>query len=260
LKTSERLSAAGSLQVRPLVELSLVYLESLSTGELVDLAAKKSLDIPPGLERTFIIEELLYPDNGLHSKTGETEKTDIHDAHHHEFKEFLVLPQQYHISFIDVLIRDPLWAFVFWEINAHDRDIYENAAGFKGYGLRVIPLKEDMQPDEAASFMVTVDSGDSARYLGFPPEDGRFFKVELCMLNREDRTVLAESRPFRLPRLIKPKTDTPMAAPTAAPDDDIQAVYRNPLAELSGVDRFSLARSEDRPLRPRDAPLAAPRG
>jgi len=87
-----------------------------------------------------------------------------------------------------------------------------------------------------------VNSGDSARYLGFPPEDGQCFKVELCMLNREGRTVLAESRPFRLPRLIKLR-----------PDNDLQTVYRNPLAVLSGIDRFSLVHSEDRQLRPRDS-------
>ncbi|MDR0457350.1 MAG: DUF4912 domain-containing protein [Treponema sp.] len=233
-----------------MAELTLAYLESLSTGELIELAGKNGLDIPPGLERVFIIEELLYPDHDHDDKAGETEEAHIHDSHHHEFREFVVLPPQYHVSFIDVLIRDPLWAFVFWEIKAHDREQHEKSADFKGYCLRVIPLNEDsLQPDEAASFMVTVDDGDSARYLGFPPEDGRCFKVELCMLNHEGHTVLAESRPFRLPRLIMQK-----------PDDDLQAVYRNPLAELSGIGRFSLVHSEDRLLRSREAPLAAPRG
>jgi len=225
-----------------LAELTLAYLESLSTGELIELAAENGLDIPPGLERNFIIEELLYLDNDIDDKDGETEEAEIHDSHHHEFREFIVLPQQYHVSFIDVLIRDPLWAFVFWEIKPHDRSIHKNTVDFKGYCLRVIPLNEDMQPDEAASFLVAVDADDSSRYLGFQPEDGRCFKVELCMLNHEDCTVIAESRPFRLPRLIKPK-----------PDDDLQAVYRNALAVLSGVDRFSLVHSEDRLLRPRDS-------
>jgi uncharacterized protein len=243
LITSKKLSAAGNLQVLPLAELTLAYLESLSTGELIELAAQNGLDIPPDLERAFIIEELFYLDNN--DKVGEMEEVGIP-----EFREFMVLPQQYHISFIDVLIRDPLWAFVFWEIKAHDRDLYENTGNFKGYYLRVIPLKEgNLEPDEAASFIVTVDSGDSSRYLGFPPEDGRCFKVELCMLNREVRTVLAESRPFRLPRLMRLKAD-----------EDIQTVYRNPLAKLSGVDRFSLVHSEDRLLRPRDAPMTAPKG
>ena len=226
-----------------MAELTLAYLESLSTGELIELAAENGLDIPPGLERVFIIEELLYLDNNFNDKAWEIEEAEIHDSHHHEFKEFMVLPQQYHVSFIDVLIRDPLWAFVFWEIKAHDRNVHKNTIDFKGYCLRVIPLKgDDLQPDEAASFIVAVDSGDSSRYLGFPPEDGRCFKVELCMLNRENRTVIAESRPFRLPRLIKLK-----------PDEDMQAVYRNPLAVLSGADRFSLVHSEDRLLRPRDS-------
>jgi hypothetical protein len=245
LKTSEKLSAAGSLQVQPLAELTLAYLESLSTGELIDLAAGNGVDIPPGLERAFIIEELLCLTHDPDDKDGGTEFCDIshRDSHHHEFAEFMVLPQQYHVTFIDVLIRDPLWAFVFWEIKANDRSLYENAADFKGYCLRVTPLNEDsLQPDEAASFMVTVNSGDSARYLGFPPEDGRCFKVELCMLNREGCTVLAESRPFRLPRLIKLR-----------PDKDLQAEYRNSLAILSGIDRFSLVQSEDRQLRPRDS-------
>jgi uncharacterized protein len=248
LKTSKKLSAAGNLQVQPLAELTLAYLESLSTGELIDLAAGNGVDIPPGLERAFIIEELLYLTRDPDNRDGETEGAEFcdinhHDTHHHGFAEFMILPRQYHVTFIDVLIRDPLWAFVFWEIKANDRSLYENAADFKGYCLRIIPLREDsMEPDEAASFMVTVNIGDSARYLGFPPEDGRSFKVELCMLNREDRTALAESRPFRLPRQIKLR-----------PDEDLQAVYRNPLAQLSGVDRFSLVHSEDRLLRPRDS-------
>jgi len=231
-----------------LAELTLAYLESLSTGELIELAAGNGVDIPSGLERVFIIEELMYLTHDIDNKDEEIEETEFYDikhrdSHHHEFAEFTVLPRQYHVTFIDVLIRDPLWVFVFWEIKAHDRSLYESAADFKGYCLRVIPLKEDdLQPDEAASFMVAVASGDSARYLSFPPEDGRCFKIELCMLNGENRAALAETRPFRLPRLIKRRLDK-----------NLQAEYRNHLAILSGVDRFSLVHSEDRQLRPRNS-------
>ena len=232
-----------------MAELTLPYLESLSTGELVELAVKNGLDIPPGLERVFIIEELFYLDHdaeGVHHDINQV------DAKHDAFKEFAALPKQYLISFIEVLIRDPLWAFVFWEIKAHDRSHYESAPGFRGYSLRVTPFKEGLskegalkesrlQPDDAASFIVAVDTGDYARYLGFPPEGGRCFKVELCMRNHDDYTVLAQSRPFTLPRLIEP-----------ASNELVQTVYRNPLALLSGVDRFALVRSEDRLLRSRE--------
>jgi hypothetical protein len=229
-----------------LAELTLPYLESLSTGELIELAVKNGLDIPPGLERVFIIEELFYLDHDTESAHHDIIQV---DAKHDAFKEFAVLPKQYHISFIEVIIRDPLWAFVFWEIKAHDRNHYESAPGFNGYSLRVKPFKEgalnegSFQADEAASFIVSVDTDDYARYLGFPPEGGRCFKVELCMRNHDDYTVVAQSRPFTLPRLIEPTSNELM-----------QTVYGNPLALLSGVDRFSLVRSEDRLLRPREIP------
>ena len=264
MKTSKKLSAAGILQVLPLAELTIPYLESLSTGELIDLAAQHGLDIPHGLERVFIIEELFYLDHNAE----EAYQHDINygDVRHDDFKEFKVLPRQYRVSCVEVLIRDPLWAFVFWEIKAYDKNHHEDADGFDGYCLRVIPLKEgvlkegvlkegplkegSLQPDRSASFIVAIDADDNGRYLGFPPDEERCYMIELCMQNHENYTVLAESRPFTLPCLIKPEVDTPV---TAASNEFMQTVYRNPLARLSGVDGFSLVHSEDRRLRPRDS-------
>ena len=204
---------------------TLPYLESLSTGSLLDLADKCALDIPFGLERVFIIEELLYIDRNRADKPDEFEEG--------EFEEFAVLLKQYNISFIDVIIRDPLWAFAFWEIKVYDRKLYENAADFGGYCLRVIPMK-DQESNRAASFTVPLNADDSGRYLSFPPESGRSFKLELCALRGEHCLILAESRPFTLPCPIEPKSQT------------VQAVYKNPLAQLSGVEHFSLIHSEDR--------------
>jgi hypothetical protein len=222
---------AGILQVQPLAELTLEHLESLSTPELIDLAAQYGLDIPSGIERAFIIEELLYYDHA-------TVNGNHHDAQKDEFKEFAVLPRQYHVSFVEALIRDPLWVFVFWEIKTHDRNAYEKAEDFEGYCLKITPLNEETLEPGGAAFIVTVDGDDHGRYLGFPPEDGRCFKVEFCLLKGDNCTVIAESRPFTLPRLIEPKRD-----------EFVQAVYRNPLALLSGVERFPLIHSEDHLVR-----------
>ncbi|MCL2128410.1 MAG: DUF4912 domain-containing protein [Treponema sp.] len=224
---------------------TLTSLESLSTNELIGLANNCGLDIPPGLERIFIIEELLYMNRG--SGGGEKKEEDMLFR---EFKELAVLPKHYNISFIDVLIRDPLWAFVFWEIKAHDRDLYENMAEFEGYCLHVIPLRKDsLQSSASSSFTVSVGRGDSAWYLGFPPDNGRYYKIELCVQGWENFTVLAVSRPFKLPRLIEPKYEVPK--PETA--DDIQAIYQNPLAQLSGADQIPLIRSVDRQQRTREA-------
>ena len=212
------------------------FLERLSTEELFTLAEKHGLDIPPDIERVFIIEELLYLDRDGIGNTEESEESPAQIKKHR-------------ISIIEVLVRDPLWAFAFWEIKGQDQERYGNDDDFNGYCLRVIPLKESSnEPDMAASFNVAIDKNDSARYLGFPPDDRRFFKVELCVSNWEDCIVLATSQPFRMPRLIEPRHD----GGEHKFDEEIQAVYRNPMAHLSGVERFSLLRNMDRTLRPRD--------
>jgi hypothetical protein len=234
-----------------LAELNIAYLESLSTGELTALAGKHDLDIPPELDRVFIIEELLYLNN--ETETGDNGGGRHQEVDKDEFMELVVLPKQYDVSFIDVLIRDPLWAFAFWEIKAHDRVEPDDDLDINVYCLRVIPLDENsLRPNMAASFIVTLDKDEHGRYLGFPPEDGPCFKVELCMQNGENFSTVAESRPFRLPPLIRPKRDVP-PGDSAAPDACSRTPYGNPLARLSGVEHFSLIRSDDRLLRPRGA-------
>jgi hypothetical protein len=165
-----------------------------------------------------------------------------------EVKDTADLPKHYNMSFIETLVRDPLWTFVFWEIKKHDRDIQENSVHFDGYRLRVVPIKEDsFQPDMAASFTVAVGRNDCGWYLGFPPNGRRCYKVELCAKHRNDYTVLAGSHTFFLPRLIQPKLET--ASMVIDKDEEIQSLYRNPLAQLSGIDNFLLYRGIDRQSR-----------
>jgi hypothetical protein len=219
------------------------YLESLSTDELVKLADSFGVDIPFGLERIFIIEELLdlAPGDELAPEDDLENRTD--------FTEAAALPRQYNISYIEVMIRDPLWAFVFWEVKRHDRELYEQDPDFAGCCLRVVPLQDDGDPqagvfraDRVNSFTVPVGVDDTAWYLGFPPEEGRY-QVELRAAREETEMPLAVSRPFKMPVLLEApnrKAGFPV---------DIHDVYQNPLACLSGVCDFDVIRSADRQSR-----------
>jgi hypothetical protein len=200
------------------------YLESLTTRELAVLADNTGLDIPPVLERIFIIEELL--DFESEDETGTSGEVSPGEAENGEpgFPELLSLPKQYNITYIEVMLRDPLWVFAFWEIKSQDREIYEKSAVFEGYHLKVSPLDAIPSP-ENVPFIIPVETGDSAWYIGFPPGGGRF-KVELCVQNGEVAVVLAVSRSFRLPKL---------AGAAASP----------PLVELSGADDLQVLRNVD---------------
>jgi hypothetical protein len=221
------------MEVTPVAPFSRVKLEGLSTDELIKLAEDIGIDIPVGLERIFIIEELLE-----NSDTGEHEAKDDLQINP-SYSEPVALPKQYNISFIDVIIRDPLWVFVYWEIKGHDREIHENAGNFKGYCLRVIPLNEgeSVPKSKENSFTVSIGAEDSARYLGFaersPQAAGRYI-IKLGVIRGDKELQIAVSQPFNLPRLI---------------EDNICALDNNPLVRLSGAMDFVTTKSIDRQFR-----------
>ena len=215
----------------PQAPVSRPWLESLSTDELVKLADSYGIDIPPGLERIFIIEELL--------ECTDSEEQEVKDEIeiNPSYSESVALPKQYNISFIEVVIRDPLWVFAFWEIKGHDREIHENAQDFKGYCLRVIPLGEGETETtrKENSFTVPVNADDSARYLGFADHSaqasGRYI-VKLGVIRGDQELQIASSAPFYLPRLIE--------------DECVREMSGSPLVRLSGVQDMLITKSTDR--------------
>jgi hypothetical protein len=203
------------------------YLESLTTSELTALAEAEGIDIPPDLERIFIIEELV--DLQSDEDNEEDEASPLEEA---EFYELAPLPKQYNITFIEVMLRDPLWAYAFWEIKGQDKEYYEGDPDFEGYYLKVVRTGEE------TSFIVPVGISDTAWYLGFPPEGGRF-TVTLCVCLGQEEVVLADSLPFRLPRLL--------GAPGASAVSPREpGGHDNPLILLSGLADLKIMRNADR--------------
>jgi hypothetical protein len=235
------------------------YLESLTTQELAALADNAGIDIPPGLDRIFIIEEILEAENDDENDSEIREEVPLKKA---EILDPVPLPGQYNITYIKTLIRDPLWVFVFWEIKSQDKEFYEKIQDFEGYFLQVtpaagecsgyVPPPEGLKPAPSQgktavglSFTVPVGPDDTAWYLGFPPDysgkdvtGGGWFRVELCARWGTERAVLAASKPFKLPALLPP-------AEAKSP--------RSPLADLSAMDELPVLRNGDRRSRiPRD--------
>jgi hypothetical protein len=212
------------------------FLERLTTAELVKLADRAGIDVPPGLERIVIISALLETVEDAEEE-GLGEKPAFVPEGKRLPASTAPIPRQYNISYVNVLVRDPLWAFAFWEINLRDREIHEGAADFGGYCLRVEPdLRQAGDPVKAAldsSFTVQVGIGDSAWYLGFSPAGGTF-RVELAALRREEPVVLAVSQPFTLPNLHEPLGNRYSTA------------SHNPLLRLSGIDEFTILRDTSR--------------
>jgi hypothetical protein len=208
---------------------------------LVKLADEYGIDIPLDLERIFIIEELL--EITFDDEDEESVEPLIPSP---GFQESVPLPKQYSITYLEIMIRDPLWVYAFWEIKAHDKEICEGAADFGGYYLRVKNLEEDAGEH---SFTVPVELTDTAWYLGFPPpvlgiRGGRFL-VELCAIRGNGDYILCSSRPFTMPKLLSSAGgDAGAGGNSGKPQEKVPA-----LAQLSGADEFPVIRNADRQSR-----------
>ena len=254
------------------IPITRTYLESLTTAELLRMADNSGIDIPPDLDRVFIIEELLESlveddpaeddldasdapilsvdtEPEAPAKTSSTEDIIL--------SESVPLPKQYNITFIEVMIRDPLWAFVSWEIKAQDKEQMEAAPHFGGYFLKVSPCFEPMDPPAQGTeaegvFMVPVKPEDSAWYLNFSPVplngisrgDQRQYKVELCVDRKGEELILAASDPFALPMLY----ELPAGAGKQEAQEPPAGPWGNPLIRLSGYENFCILRRNEKSL------------
>ena len=222
------------------------FLESSTTKELIKLADQAGITIPPDLDRIFIIRELLDSvlDEETFSKpffekhnTSMKNDSDTSITSNSSFHVKTVsLPLQYHITYLEVLPRDPQWVYVFWEIKAQDRERYEADPGFEGYSLKALENKKSHENstenckdgDFTESFTVPVGKEDNSWYLGFP-SCGMY---RIALWARGLNIMLVLSRPFVLPTFLNNRENS--------------NYLTSPLIQLSGVSDFSVLRSADR--------------
>jgi hypothetical protein len=193
-------------------------LERLTTRELARMADREGIDIPPDLDRIFIIQELLEQEL---LKNSETPLSSGPEAPPSGFGP-VPLPRHYNITWLEILPRDPLWVFAFWEIKAQDRERFEALPGFDGYCLRASLA--------GAAFTVPVGNDDNAWYLGLPSQRGEY-TVELGFSFRGGEARRLEEPVFK--RLA-------VSAPFTLPEGPgLEKIPDNPLIRLSGAGTFS---------------------
>jgi hypothetical protein len=217
------------------------------------MAVEAGIDIPADLDRIFIIRELLDMalDDSMAAETDQ-EGNVIWDFEPALPKaknsgpacfggsaleqKTVPLPQQYHITYLDVLPRDPQWVYVFWEIKPQDRERYEIDPRFEGYALNALENNntqgkrpEDcLNGDFKPAFTVPVGKEDNSWYLGF--SGSGVFRVSLWVRGLNISLVL--SRPFMLPKFLNSPAN--------------KDYLNHPLIQLSGVSDFPVLRSAER--------------
>lgn len=184
--------------------LSRSHLETLSSADLIALADDYGIDVPDDLNRRFIIGELLEVAEELSQEKDEEEMQEDN-----KLPENLPdsLPETFNETQITVLMRNPVWAYVYWDIRETDMAKMLPANNFTNLVLRVAFLDSPEATTTVETFDVQVNEKDRAQYV-LLPAGKKYVRIDLVVLARgKDDEILAVSKIITLPQGSELLTD-----------------------------------------------------
>ncbi len=168
-------------------------IESMSTQDLIELADDYGIDIPDDLNRCFILGEILDAIEEFSNAREETvaitdDNVSIPDT----------LPNSYNNTCIDAVLRNPAWAFVYWDLKEHDIKKLKEDISFDGLFIRAsfYDNADDDKPEDY--FDVHVDFSPKEQYI-LIPNGKKNVRFDLMANLNEKTEALATSRMISIP-------------------------------------------------------------
>jgi len=176
--------------------LTISHLETLSTADLLHLAEEYGIDIPEGLNRRFIIGELLEIENWSRNHLSENPTLDDGDM----APSVEPLPETYNETTITILLRDPQWVHVYWDIQSNLLSGLMNSSRFETLFLRINSLRcVNGTVTVTDWFEIDVSVRDRSWYVYLTSRECAC-RVDLCCrIAQEKEQVLARSYELILP-------------------------------------------------------------
>ena len=173
--------------------LSRQYLESISTADLISLAFDYGIDIPENLSRRFVIGELLEAAQELESETDEEQMAESEI----DVPDFL--PKTYNETQIYAILRNPAWAFVFWDYSIQEFETLTSRSDFKGFFLHIAFFDSASGETPSDSFDIQISPDDREQYV-LIPAGRKYVIINLkCSIEGMDSRVLAYTRRIEIP-------------------------------------------------------------
>ena len=168
------------------------YLETLSFADLSKLADDYGIEVPEDLDRRFLIAELLELSEEVIVEEDMTISSEL------SAEETVTLPKNYNETQIDVVLRNPAWLFVFWNISDADFIMLKNLGSY-ALKLRVCYLESPKDTVPVEAFEVNTVNGSQEQYIFIKPEK-KYIKVELVYVTASSGKVLAFSPVISIPQ------------------------------------------------------------
>jgi len=201
-------------------------LQSLSYKSLLEIAERDHLAYDEGIEKETLInlvldslEEERRDREKLNNLAVRIEATKYNVSLDEEFDfssaEEINLPERYNETKIMLMLREPTWGFVYWDLKFDLIKNFESDILFVGLFLRMVELSDKIykKDDILDYFDIPVNLTDKRRYIRFPNED-TFYTIELYSIfdGKEERicrsNVIETSRNYILPSRVSGETNS----------------------------------------------------
>lgn len=187
-------------------------LSELSLEALLIVASQNRVQLDPDLDREQIIDELVdvITENREERERNQSATIRVQQT---KFSALLAddrpvvgdeldkleLPEQYEINRIVLMLRDPRWAYTYWDLSSGKRREYRESRRFDGLFVRVLELED--AGDELRirdSFEIPVQLADSSWYIYLPRPEATY-RVQLVARHNHRRELLAVSNSIWVP-------------------------------------------------------------
>ena len=220
-------------------------LEELSFETLVRVANQYDIDADPSLSRLELIEQVVEAilESQTEREASENDQTKIErhkyriidsEELYYDPDDTYVLPKSYNTTRIVLMLRDPAWAFAYWELADMVLQDLEVNSQFEGVFLRVFLL----EPDEAGrptgervldSFDIPVQLSDLQWYIHLSERNSPY-RVSLVTRVGGNEEVLASSKSVMVP----PGTVVDV-------EEESQSERSDRILAYSGLDRLGVS-------------------
>lgn len=177
------------------VKINRSYLETLSFSDLQKIADEYSIDIPDNFSRGFVIGEILEVAEDVERQILEPDM-DISDDTEVPDDDYEV-PRPYNSTEVGIILHNPAWAYIYWNISETDRDSLEKAF-VSEMRIRVNSFSEKNQVKPDEFFDIQISKQDNGQYFLLPAER-KFFRVDLLFCLDRIIDILASSEMLEMP-------------------------------------------------------------
>ncbi len=171
-------------------------LETLSSAELLAIADEYGIDAPDDLNRQFIIGDLLELASELEAGEKQKETISLSEGEE-ETININTLPASYNETKINVMLRNPISLFVWWDLSEWTIKKIKGGRGSLRLAIYFFESLQDERPSE--SFDIQLSLGDREQYV-IIPGGKRIARVDLLADSAGKSDILAHTEKISIPK------------------------------------------------------------